>query len=43
MSDEDNNVVVRVKNLKKYFLLHTGMFKFIGEPIYVKAVDGLRF
>ncbi|EDY34649.1 Oligopeptide/dipeptide transporter domain family protein [Aciduliprofundum boonei T469] len=44
MSDENNNdVVIRVRNLKKYFELHAGMFKFWGEPIYVKAVDGINF
>ena len=42
MSDEDN-VVMRIKNLKKYFELHIGMFKFMGKPIYVKAVDGISF
>ncbi len=45
MSNGENNenVVVRVKDLKKYFELHVGMFKFWGEPIYVKAVDGISF
>ncbi len=40
---EMSDVVVRVENLKKYFELHIGMFKFFGEPIYVKAVDGISF
>ena len=45
MTDENDNrrVVIEVKNLKKYFELHTGMFKFMGEPLYVKAVDGISF
>ena len=43
MNDENNNIVVRVRDLKKYFALHMGMFKFWGEPIYVKAVDGISF
>ena len=43
MSDENNDVVVQVKDLKKYFELHAGMFKIWGEPIYVKAVDGISF
>ena len=41
MSDEE--VVIKVRDLKKYFELHVGMFKFWGEPIYVKAVDGISF
>ena len=45
MSDgeENRDVVLRVKDLKKYFELHVGMFKLWGEPIYVKAVDGISF
>ncbi len=43
MAEDDRKVVVRVKKLKKYFELHTGMFKFMGEPLYVKAVDGVSF
>ncbi len=39
----EDNVVMKVRNLKKYFELHTGMFKFVGESIYVKAVDGVSF
>jgi len=41
--ESEENVVIRVKDLKKYFELHAGMFKFWGEPIYVKAVDGISF
>ena len=40
---DENRIVLRVKNLKKYFGLHVGMFKFTGEQIYVKAVDGITF
>ncbi|NPA75649.1 MAG: ABC transporter ATP-binding protein [Euryarchaeota archaeon] len=43
MAEDDRKVIVKVRNLKKYFELHTGMFKFMGEPIYVKAVDGISF
>lgn len=39
----EDNVVMKVRKLKKYFELHTGMFKFMGEPLYVKAVDGITF
>ncbi len=39
----DGKVVVKVRKLKKYFDLHVGMFKFSGEPLYVKAVDGISF
>ena len=41
--EPQKDVVVSVRDLKKYFELHTGMFKFMGEPIYVKAVDGISF
>lgn len=40
---DNRKVVISVRNLKKYFELHIGMFKFWGEPIYVKAVDGISF
>ncbi len=43
MSDDKGDVVIKVRDLKKYFELHAGMFKIWGEPIYVKAVDGINF
>ncbi len=40
----DDNVVVRVNGLKKYFALRKGFFESMrGDETYVKAVDGISF
>ncbi|MHA1685420.1 MAG: ABC transporter ATP-binding protein [Candidatus Heimdallarchaeaceae archaeon] len=41
----DNNVVLAVKNLKKWFPVRLGFFQSVikGEKLFVKAVDGIDF
>ncbi len=38
---EDRDIVLQVKNLKKYFPIKEGFFT--RKPIYLKAVDGVSF
>jgi oligopeptide transport system ATP-binding protein len=38
-----DNILVKVKNLKKYFPVRGGMFKFNRNLAYVQAVDGISF
>jgi peptide/nickel transport system ATP-binding protein len=39
----DTNVVIRVRNLKKYFELKTGFLSFGKEATLIKAVDDVNF
>ncbi|MFQ5838109.1 MAG: ABC transporter ATP-binding protein [Thermoplasmata archaeon] len=38
-----DDAVIQVQGLKKYYELRKGLFSFFGEPLFVKAVDGVSF
>lgn len=39
----EDEVVIKVRNLKKYFEIKKGFFSGLGGPKYVKALDGVDF
>lgn len=38
-----SKTILKVRDLKKWFPVRTGLFSFFGETKYVKAVDGVSF